>query len=230
MMLKPRAGRRKRAPRGMLSAAGLALLLCWPAPSQVPAAAAEPLVELRSTVPGELPDSHLTVFGIRVGRDDLDAVAGRLGDAATFAPGGSVELAALCYVGMGGEENLAVIFQAPRFHPDRIVTSAHVTTRAALKEDARRCARSPALARQATGSRLALGMDLADFQGGFADFPSEQGERVLGYYFFRRLGSRSQDPGDERGRCQLLSGIRGRFERSQLRSLTVYRLHRGAGC
>ena len=229
MTLEGRIDRRSPTPRQRLLTAGLALLLCKSAAIAGAAATTEPLVELRSTVPGELPEPHLTVFGVRVGEDDLSAVAGRLGDAVAFAPGGSGELAALCYVGMDAKENVAVIFQSPRFHPGRIVTSAHVTTRAALKEDARRCAMSPALASQATGSHLTLGMDIADFQAGFAALPSEQGERVLGYYFFRRLGPGSQ-PRGEHSRCQLLSGIRGRFERSQLRSLTVYRLHRGAGC
>lgn len=177
--------------------------------------------QLRSTLPGQLHPRHLTVLGLRVGNDRLDALGGSLGQAAAFSPDGAPQLLTTCFVD-DMDRGLAVMFQAQRYDPSRRVTMAHIGVASALQGDARRCRTIPGLASSAaTASGIYPGMTRAAFVRQFPYPASEETAELLGYYFFQPL---------EAGRCQLLSGVRARFGADGLSSITVYRLYRGKGC
>ena len=180
-----------------------------------------PLKRLRSTLPGELGAHHLSVLGLQVGNDGLEAVRGRVGRAVAFSPDTAPELLTTCFVD-AGDQSLAVMFQAQRRDPYRRVTMAYIGGPDALDRSVRRCQPMSGLAQAATtASGLYLGMSREAFAEQFPHAPSEETGRLLGYYFFQPL---------QGGRCQLLSGVRAEFDGHGLAAVTVYRLYRGMGC
>lgn len=177
------------------------------------------LKRLRSTLPGELSAQHLTVLGVRVG-DRFDALDGRVGAGATFAPEAAPDLLTTCVVDPG-DRSLAVMFQAQRQDPYRRLTMAYIGSPGALDRSVRHCRRMSGLSESAgTASGIYLGMSRQAFAAQFPQPPSERTARILGYYYFQPL----------QGQCQLLSGVRAEFGMQGLAGVTVYRLYRGAGC
>jgi hypothetical protein len=177
--------------------------------------------QLRSTLPGELGARHLTVLGLRVGNDGLEAVQGRVGEAAAFSPESAPELLTTCFVD-AEDRSLAVMFQAHRYDPTRRLTMAYIGAPGTMETSVRRCQPRAGLAESATtASGIYLGMSREEFARQFPYPPSERGNRLLGYYFYQPLQARG---------CQLLSGVRGQFDGYGLSALTVYRLYRGSGC
>jgi hypothetical protein len=77
-----------------------------------------------------------------------------------------------------------------------------------------------------TQAGVGLGMSQSELVRRFAEPPSEQSARALGFYYFepREAVTGSRD------RCQLLSGLRARLDAGGLRSFLIYRLHSGSGC
>ena len=206
----------------LLCALAACVLALQPAAAWSQAAGARAGVrQLRSTLPGELAARHLSVLGLRVGNDRLEAVHGRIGEAVAFTPDSAPELLATCFVD-AQDRSLAVMFQARRYDPQRRLTMAHIGAPARMETGARRCQPREGLAEAAsTASGIFLGMTREEFTALFPYPPSERGAGLLGYYFFQPLDS---------GRCQLLSGVRAQFDGDGLTGLTVYRLYRGGGC
>lgn len=216
-----------RAIRAGILVAGLCLAGAVAAQEQLEGL--DPLERLTSTLRGELPATHLMLRGVRIGADSLGAVERKLGPARRFAPGGTTELVAVCFVPDDLQQEPAVVFQAEAKDPEAIVIMAHITRRTSLRGIARHCRASAALAGGIVSEAgVRMGMARDDLVARFAQPASEQSTRYSGFYFYDPIEPR-EDAGAHAS-CQLLSGVRARVVSGRVSAFTVYRFYRGRGC
>ncbi len=208
--------------------AALAACMTW-AMSAVAQIGEAPAREVKSTLPGTLDARHLTLLGLQVGANTLADVQARLGAARPFAPDPAREFNAVCYVAADGAGGTVITFQARRDDRRGLLTSADLAVRHLRASSIRYCQPLPVGLSAVNAAGAGPGMTRAAFQRTFRDPPSESSVQRLGYYYFEPIEPRNTGTGRQH-RCQLLTGVRARFDTDVLTELALYAAYQGSGC
>jgi hypothetical protein len=181
--------------------------------------------EMASTIPGRLATEHLVVAGIEIGSATLDEVLQHLGPTRVLRLGEAGTVRAVCYQAHDPDDETVLLFQAPERPRTAPVMVALLIDRAALDWPVRNCAPAGKVGRSSgTASGISLSTTRVRLAAATRRLASEDTHGVLGYYFYEPVAT------FRAGACQLLTGVRGRFNGAQMRSLTIYSLRRGRGC